>query len=257
MKPVGAEHAKAEMYRNIFRSGKFYLEYSVVVDYGDAKLNKRMGDDGKTILVADGANRILYSKGGRLGDSLALAHRQSPFYGEMAKESMSDIDKLRPNVLCADGNFYLFCGKNKAIRATAEQLLDDELEAYWYQIENAVNLPKAFNAIFPEALSQSLSQRVSDFRADFAAAHPKLAARVGTGVTASFASELVESGQKEVFGQVMNFDRYVMRPTGEETQGLRPGAIYAMGPGGTPIAVSDAGDFAGIAGIHGSEKADA
>lgn len=240
METANAEQAKAEEYRRILSSGKFYLEYGVVMDYGNPKLNKRMNDGGKKILAADGEKRVSYTKGGRMGDSFAVAQSQSsPFYAKIAKESMSGFNKLRPDILCANGNFYLFCGKNKAIRATADQLLEDELEMYWYQIENMVGLPKYFRALLPETFNQSLAQTVLKSRAEWAEAHPKLAARSGKGVTASFESEVVESGKKELFGQTMSFDRYILRSTSEEIGGVKPGTGYRFSETGDPIAMPD------------------
>ena len=182
-----AEQPKAAEYRAMLASGKYYLEYSRVAEYADAKLQKRSDKYSKStreIFVADGGQRAILSMGGRYGNGMAMRMENSRAVGKLFRNASSNAaslrDELKLDLLYQEGNYYQFFGKNKALRLSEAEAASGYADprAEWGRVRQTLAAP-AFLPAF--ALPESEDMR------------------------------FVGSGTETIFAQPMTVDTYILR----------------------------------------------
>lgn len=201
---VSAEQPKADEYRRILNSGKFYIEYGHVTDieYNNTKMAKRWSkydslsnNANKSALAITKSKKILLTKGSRFGDNMAMLKYMSSknkFFKDVTQYMNSK--ELRKNILYRDNKYYQFWGKNNAFMANEKNLNDDTGNIYenWQQAVQLLSLPRFLEALSPD----------SDYETADTSYEPVYIKKI---------SAYVESGKENILGQDMYFDKYEVK----------------------------------------------
>lgn len=187
-----AEQPKAAEYRAMLASGRYYLEYSQVTEYGNAKMQKRSDKNSKftrEIFVSDGDKRAILSMGGRCGNDMAMYMEQVGAVGKLfrnaAQNAISLRRELKLDLLYKNGHYYQFFGKDKALRVDEADIKDPgiDLKMAWTKVRAALAAP---GFLLPFVLSEQAGARYA------------------------------ESGTETIFGTPMTVDKYIVQTTSKD-----------------------------------------
>lgn len=184
-----AEQPKAAEYRAALASGRYYLEYSRVAEYADAKMQKRSDKYSKftrELFVSDGGQRAILSMGGRRGNEMAARLEAAGAVGRLFRNAAQNMlplyGELKLDLLYKNGHYYQFFGKNKALRFSEAEVNDagGDPRMAWPKVKEALTAPDFF---LPFVRSEQEGARY------------------------------VESIAETIFGAPLTVDKYIVQPT--------------------------------------------
>lgn len=185
---ASAEHAGAARYREMVDSGRYYVEYTIAIEYDTPKMQKREKKARKMTLEAfssRGERRSLLTTGGKYGNSTAMRMQTTGSIGNIFKNatqnSMSSRGKMKLDLLRSDGKYYQFFGNKKALVMPESEAKNEHADErlHWQKVPGLLAFPR-----FLPPLSSLVRDRV----------------------------KFTGSGTGKVLGEEMAFDSYVSEP---------------------------------------------